>query len=188
MTALTLAACNLIGGIDAAEPACADDKKKNGRETDVDCGGGCGKCEDSRRCTRDDDCASNACSDGSCQPPACDDGRKNGAETDVDCGGPSRYCPRCYGGAGCNEDEDCAASPEAEDKGVHACQNGVCISTCCGDDCELCGCADPDNPDACCPSMCGPGRLGAACDPDGTSVCEPPLVCMEVNATSSACF
>ena len=187
--ALTLAACNLVGGIDAAQPACAKDGKKNGRETDVDCGGGCGKCEDGMRCAKNEDCTSDICADKSCQPPDCDDGHKNGTETDVDCGGPNRYCDRCYGGRACEEDEDCASFPEAGDMGVHACQDGICRSTCCGDDCELCGCTDPDNPtEACCKSSCDPGRLGTACDPEGATTCEYPLACMEVSPTSGTCL
>jgi hypothetical protein len=58
---------------DAMRPTC-NDRRQNGTETGVDCGGDCPPC------------------------PTCDDGRRNGGETGVDCGGP---CPECVG---CNPD------------------------------------------------------------------------------------
>lgn len=52
-------------------PTC-NDKKMNGSETDVDCGGTCPDCVD---------------------PPNCHDNRKNGREEEIDCGGNCPPCP-----------------------------------------------------------------------------------------------
>ncbi len=48
-------------------PICADGVK-DGRETDVDCGGTCSKCSDGRRCAASDDCESGACDAGQVLP------------------------------------------------------------------------------------------------------------------------
>ena len=44
------------------------DGKQNGNETDVDCGGGCGKCSDGKKCSLGTDCQSGNCLSKSCQP------------------------------------------------------------------------------------------------------------------------
>jgi uncharacterized protein (TIGR02145 family) len=57
------------------------DRTQDGRETDVDCGGGdCDPCDDWMRCEVGADCRSAVCSGNACQSPACDDGVKNGTE------------------------------------------------------------------------------------------------------------
>jgi len=44
------------------------DKVKNGKETDVDCGGGtCPKCEDNKSCTKASHCLSGICTSNTCQ-------------------------------------------------------------------------------------------------------------------------
>jgi hypothetical protein len=119
-----LGACNLIGGIEPGEPECRVDGQRNGRETDVDCGGPCNRCEDGRACTTASDCQSATCVEGRCTPTAADcllDGDVNGEETDVDCGGP---CPACEVGADCFEHEDCQSN---------ACFDLVCAEPECGD-------------------------------------------------------
>jgi hypothetical protein len=54
-------------------PTCTDGLK-NGDESDVDCGGSCPRCANSRTCRRDDDCVSGFCSSGVCLP-CTDDGQ-----------------------------------------------------------------------------------------------------------------
>src|SRR5687767_11106886 len=49
------------------ELSCTD-KAKNGKETDVDCGGGaCPKCDANRACVDNGDCATGICGKGFCQ-------------------------------------------------------------------------------------------------------------------------
>ena len=64
----------------------------NGNETDVDCGDGCPKCENNKRCRVDNDCKSGFCHKGVCKQPSCDDGIMNQDEEDVDCGGVCGPC------------------------------------------------------------------------------------------------
>src|SRR5690606_27722391 len=89
--------------------ASCTDQRKNGSESDVDCGGSCPNgCALGQGCQGHADCTSNVCDAGTCsQPlPACDDGLHNGDETDVDCGGS---CGACPDGAGCLGGGDCVS-------------------------------------------------------------------------------
>ncbi|TNE50479.1 MAG: hypothetical protein EP343_08420 [Deltaproteobacteria bacterium] len=45
------------------------DGQKNGRETDVDCGGACGACDINKACVVDKDCGSGSCQKDVCAPP-----------------------------------------------------------------------------------------------------------------------
>ena len=48
-------------------PGSCTDKKKNYKETDVDCGGGaCPKCPDAKVCQKVEDCLSGVCTNGKC--------------------------------------------------------------------------------------------------------------------------
>jgi hypothetical protein len=90
-----------------ATPTCSD-AARNGAETDVDCGGGaCPKCADGKACGNATDCASDACTAGTCRPLTCSDLLKDGTETDVDCGGGT--CAPCAAGRVCNLNLDCAS-------------------------------------------------------------------------------
>ncbi len=86
------------------------DHRKDGSETDVDCGGGtCSACSVGLHCVADGDCSSNAC-DGlslTCVTNQCTDHRQDGSESDVDCGGGT--CSACAVGLHCNTNFDCAA-------------------------------------------------------------------------------
>ena len=86
------------------------DHKKDGAETDVDCGGGtCSTCATGLKCQTNTDCTSNAC-DGqtfTCDANQCFDNKKDGSETDVDCGG-NNSCARCNVGLACLVSSDCA--------------------------------------------------------------------------------
>lgn len=73
--------------------ATCTDGKKNGKETDIDCGGStCPACGDGKTCKNSTDCSSGVCSFGHCQIPSCIDGVKNENETGVDCGGSCKPC------------------------------------------------------------------------------------------------
>ena len=117
------------------------DKKRNGDETDVDCGGPCSPCKLGKKCDEDADCASETCDpdEGVCITKECEDdkdcpseaavsyctnnecvscfdGVKNGKETDVDCGGTK--CMGCDAGQKCKKDRDCASEN---------CVDNVCV-------------------------------------------------------------
>jgi len=103
-----------------APPATCEDGKKDGQETDVDCGGHvCAPCGTGKDCKRGSDCASYACAGGTCRAVSATDGVKNDSETDVDCGGTlqsngapnpgSDGAPPCAVGQRCLLPSDCAA-------------------------------------------------------------------------------
>lgn len=58
---------NQPGNADSPDsaPTCTDGVK-NGSETDVDCGGSCGRCNVGKTCTSRDDCTTAFCSSGTC--------------------------------------------------------------------------------------------------------------------------
>src|SRR5205807_2171667 len=95
-----------FAGPDLALPPCSDGKK-DGDETDVDCGGArCPKCADGKVCNMATDCASGICANTACRPrPTCGDNVKNQDETDVDCGG--LMCAKCPDGKACGANADC---------------------------------------------------------------------------------
>jgi hypothetical protein len=100
---LGLVACSKSSG---PTPDCSN-YKRDGNETDVDCGGSiCGACGTGKTCKVDRDCISKLCnSDGRCNAATCSDGIKNGSETDIDCGGPD--CQACASGKKCSASDDC---------------------------------------------------------------------------------
>lgn len=90
-------------GFPEPEPTCID-RVKNGKETDIDCGGAdCPACSDGKVCSARTDCQSKSCSRGLCV--SCTDGLQNGDETDIDCGGGD--CPACSAGKECVLSTDC---------------------------------------------------------------------------------
>ena len=96
------------GAKDAAPegPSCTN-KKKDGSETDIDCGGSCPtRCKALAACAVPADCATDlVCVKKVCSSPAANDGLKDGDETDVDCGGKS--APPCDVAKGCKVALDC---------------------------------------------------------------------------------
>jgi hypothetical protein len=90
------------------------DRVRDGNETDVDCGGSCGKCAAEATCAIAGDCQSNACNAGTCAAPTCSDGVKDGFEANVDCG---TGCGGCANGQACQFTSDCASGH---------CNNGYC--------------------------------------------------------------
>jgi hypothetical protein len=113
--------CNAAGT--CVLDSCSTDEK-DGDETDVDCGGPCGPCEDDQGCSSGDDCLSGVCTNKACKASACTDGIKNGSETDVDCGGTC--AANCALTKGCNIVSDCA-KPLLPDN--VRCLENVCTST-----------------------------------------------------------
>ncbi|MBL8613701.1 MAG: hypothetical protein JNL38_40550 [Myxococcales bacterium] len=123
------------GGVDAG-PTCTD-AKKNGLETDVDCGGGtCPKCAVQKGCNVGTDCTTGLCDKNVCVDPSCTDKKKNADETDVDCGGTK--CAGCTDGLACLKASDCESKncgpsntclPPTADDGI---QNGTETDVDCG--------------------------------------------------------
>jgi len=124
------------------QAGCSDGIKNQG-ETDIDCGGPCGKCPNGRACNTENDCQSNSCSFGFCrQQESCFNGKFNPGETDIDCGGP---CPsKCPEGRNCNLDRDCEQSMKCISSSCKSC--GANDNNCNGipDDEELSGIKDTD--------------------------------------------
>lgn len=98
-------------------PQCAS-KRRDGDETDVDCGGACEPCRDGQRCKSGEDCRSGACEASRCGRNFCSDGVIGDGETDVDCGGTCAAEKLCALHAKCHEDTDCSSN---------ACRNEVCV-------------------------------------------------------------
>ncbi len=72
-----------VSGTSSKKATCTDGKK-NGNETDVDCGGPiCPACADGKTCKNGTDCSSGVCAVGFCQAPSCVDQVKNEGETGV---------------------------------------------------------------------------------------------------------
>jgi hypothetical protein len=128
-------------------PSCSD-TKKNGQETDTDCGGGtCSGCGTGQVCVGNTDCASQVCSStvssstgtGTCVAPSCTDSVLNGQETDVDCGGAActagcgtnpSTCFQCTAGQACKVNLDCApptATPTTTSGVCDAANTATCV-------------------------------------------------------------
>jgi hypothetical protein len=111
------------GMIDAGVADPCDNDRRDGSETDIDCGGtDCAPCENDLECARSTDCASSICIVRRCRAPACSDGVTNGTETDVDCGGTD--CAPCANGGACLDAPDCESS---------ICTDSVCVPPSCTD-------------------------------------------------------
>lgn len=104
-------------------PPTCQDQKRNGTESDEDCGGTCKGCDVGGFCHSTGDCAEGACENNECQPPSCEDLRINGDESDRDCGGS---CPNaCSNALRCFSDGDCKSGLCREHQCVLAsCTNG----------------------------------------------------------------
>ncbi len=84
-------------------------KKKDGDETDTDCGGSCTKCALAKSCKINGDCASGHCAATSlvCVANACANEVKDSGEVEVDCGGT---CGGCKKATPCKDDSVCDAA------------------------------------------------------------------------------
>ena len=119
-------ACNANSPFTCIADQCQD-HRKDGAETDIDCGGGtCAACGLGNGCSVDTDCASNACdptlgAGGLCVSNQCSDNRQDGNETDIDCGGTDS-CARCQIGQKCVKSSDCAIGHTCSITTPHVCQ------------------------------------------------------------------
>ena len=123
---------------------------RDGKETDVDCGGeACSACPLLKHCNEDTDCKENRCLDGDvCVAKTCGNGVLDGGETTTDCGGES--CVPCANGARCSVNADCVS--RLCDQGLCApqsCRNGVQDATETGIDCGGPHCQKCDNGEGC---------------------------------------
>ncbi len=122
--------------------ACAN-KVKDGRETDIDCGGGCSACAINKSCLNNSDCLSNKCgTNNKCIVNTCTNGIfDNKTETDTDCG---FECKACKLNSKCNTAKDCESGLLCTNKicSRNPCSNGLKdnkeIDVDCGGDCSLC--------------------------------------------------
>ncbi len=129
-------------------PAHCDDGTKNDGESDIDCGGECSNCANSRTCGVDADCASRTCVDGICSVErTCTDGIVNGNETDEDCGGGT--CDACADALACRIAADCQSG---------VCGSGQCAVPSCTDKVKNAAEADVD-----CGPGCGGCLVGQSC-------------------------
>lgn len=144
---------------------------KDGKETDLDCGGDCAGCAIDEICKKNTDCADNYCAPNkTCQLPSCSDKIKNGKETGVDCGGieAGSGCNTCDVGVACKVDKDCSSKN---------CYDDICEEATC-DDAKLDGaetdfdCGGPD---------CEPCKDGGKCEID--SDCELHYDCNQADGT-----
>lgn len=155
------------------DPHSCRDGVKNGRETDVDCGGpGCPGCADRRACFINADCQNNFC-DRSADPnqagvcglkPTCANGKKDGDETDVDCGGSS--CPRCEFGEKCNSAADCQGIMQCVNRAGDGSDKKFCVE-CTNDD--ICNAVSGGDRPTCVGYQCR--ALGGTCSA-GQDVCK----------------
>jgi hypothetical protein len=102
MAALSIV--QLSGCVYYLNPQC-NDQIRNGEETGLDCGGGCGRCNIGDGCRVNEDCDDSNCIAGTCTAFACANGAQGENETDIDCGGGD--CRKCSGGRMCVADRDC---------------------------------------------------------------------------------
>jgi hypothetical protein len=108
-----------------SQPMCMD-TFKNVDETDVDCGGSCSGCAETKACLQTSDCATGLeCepTGKTCVTPTCTDTWKNGSETDVDCGGSCTT--KCAENKTCQNDSDCATAAPVCDS-THVCVKFTC--------------------------------------------------------------
>ncbi len=105
-------------------PADCSNGRRDGEETDIDCGGlDCHPCAKNEGCGADRDCASGLqCVDEACRAEHCSDRKENEDETDVDCGGGD--CAACDTNEGCLLARDCESQH---------CLKGICALPTCTD-------------------------------------------------------
>ena len=146
---------------------CADGKK-NGGETDIDCGGTCAiTCSVGKKCKKGGDCGTGVCSGGTCAAVTCSDKVKNGNETDVDCGGS---CSGCSAGKKCITGKDCTSGK---------CKGVVCSAAICSDKVKNGSETDVDCGGSVC-NACNDGRicvLNADCLNNTCDTTVSPYVC-----------
>jgi hypothetical protein len=151
-------------GVCVDPPTCTDGRK-NGDESDVDCGGSCPNsggvaCAVGKACTQAPDCLSGLCEAKVCAAPLCKNGRLDPGETDLDCG---QACSPCQNGKKCQGAVDCASlSCDAGVCAIPDCTNGVQDGRETGPDCGGPCTATPRPPE--CKNTCKACEAGFACE------------------------
>ena len=144
--------------------AVCGDGRRDGTESDIDCGGTCATCGVGGACNVDGDCTTGVCdATNRCARASCTDGRRNGTETGIDCGGGGT-CATCAVGGGCALDSDCASN---------AC-NATSL-TCVTDQCADARRDGVETDVDCGGGTCAPCAVGRACNT--TSDCVAGRVC-----------
>ncbi|MDP7037995.1 MAG: IPT/TIG domain-containing protein [Myxococcota bacterium] len=129
----------------AVNASCANGQHDVDSESDVDCGGSCAPCADSKSCDNEhNNCLSNKCVETTPGIYACAprtftyaDGAYNGRETDTDCGGAgalNEFVTLCALTEQCVLDADCTNDPV---QSARRCYNGKCLAqhnSVCADD------------------------------------------------------
>ena len=112
------------GGLGYCLPTCQNGGT-DGKETDVDCGGGaCNSCAVDKRCKSTVDCAGKAtCISGVCRVDSCINGVRDMDETAADCGGSCTL--KCALSQTCRVGTDCASG--------FCSKAGLCVATSCSD-------------------------------------------------------
>jgi len=107
------------------------DERRDGTESDVDCGGECAGCGPGKVCYHDSDCSADAtgCDQCACDVQTstcvhnhCADHKLDGDETGLDCGGAT--CAKCTVGVTCKVDSDCDWG--GCDSLSHTCTSSTC--------------------------------------------------------------
>lgn len=147
-------------------PQC-ENLKKDGTETDVDCGGKeCPKCDAKASCSTNKDCESNFCNaQKRCAEPSCSDGFRNQDETGVDCGGSCAPASPCELDVACGVPEDCRSQ---------FCKDGLCADHCTSGRTEATE-TDKD---------CGGPDCGPCAD---TKACKKASDCVSKNCSNNKC-
>ncbi len=159
-----MAAGKICQAGNCVSPDCAN-AKKDGSETDIDCGGSeCNPCGTNKICMMPSDCISVVCIGNKCQAATCMDLVKNGTETDIDCGGAS--CPDCANNLSCIGPADC--------------QSGVCA----GGKCQAPSCMDLVKNGAETDTDCGGGSCSTCAD---GQQCAMNSDCMSGNCLAGLC-
>jgi hypothetical protein len=168
-----------------ADPAgSCTDRRKNGDETDVDCGGSCAPCGANKSCRLNADCSATAsgcnASQGGCRCDVtskrcvyshCFDNVSDDGESGLDCGGD--LCAACALGQACARNADCTSG---------ACDgiSSKCVANTCLDHHQDGRETDADCGGANSCSRCRPGakclvdsdcQVGHTCSTDGSEVC-----------------
>jgi hypothetical protein len=153
--------------------------KKDGNETDVDCGGSCStKCGNGLGCVTGTDCVNKVCTGSTgaktCQAPTCSDNVQNGSESDKDCGGS---CNGCANGLKCVSGGDCSSGH---------CVGNLCVSQCAD------GAKDGTETDVdcggSCSTKCAVGKgcgVNADCTTGSCDTTATPKVCLAASCTDS---
>ncbi len=138
----------ICDGEGACVAAACIDVIKDGDETDVDCGGSCPKCDNTKTCLAATDCKSGFCDEGAgvggttAVCAACTDHAECSEGTYCDAAKDGGTCvPKKADGAAC------AAAPECISD---SCADGVCCDTACDDTCQACTAAKTGATDGTC--------------------------------------